>query len=215
MGYYVEGVADQLAKTSHKQSLHPNFFQVYGIPDNLDAKIGLLTVHSWLFLHKMQTNPSKLPVGLDKMFANALISELESLALEEGVHELKLDRATLSMVNYIYRMFQALEVSLNCNKQGEVYPFYGLIHTLIFSQDPSVDPKRIVHFFNYLTKQFNHIDQIPTHHLVSGDAIFFTPPDTLPRLSEESINFEVSDLPKDFPLPPEVDRKAKAPKKKK
>lgn len=75
-------VAGQIYQALVARSREPVFFERYGVPDTLDGRFDLLTLHAWLVLSRMKQNPAQ-----DGALSQALVDTI-FVGFDEALREL-------------------------------------------------------------------------------------------------------------------------------
>ena len=90
----------------------PYFFASLGVPDNLDGRFETLTLHAFLVLRRLKSDPSDAATGLSRALIEAFIADMDRSLREMGAADLGVARRVKEMAQALYGRIRAYETAL-------------------------------------------------------------------------------------------------------
>jgi cytochrome b pre-mRNA-processing protein 3 len=82
----------------------PRFFAMLGVPDTMDGRFDMVTLHAWLVLVRLQAAGE---VAAAQAFTDALFVGFDEALREQGVSDMGMGRRMKAMANAFYGRFAA------------------------------------------------------------------------------------------------------------
>ena len=100
----IRDAAERLYAGVMARAREPVFFVSYGVPDTLDGRFDLLTLHAFLVLTHLKTNPAVAQAFIDRLFAG-----FDEALRHLGSSDMGLPRRLKPMAGAFYGRLQAYE----------------------------------------------------------------------------------------------------------
>jgi cytochrome b pre-mRNA-processing protein 3 len=91
----------------------PRFFDSRGVPDNLDGRFETLTLHTFLVLRRLKSDPSSAAAGLSRALIEAFIADMDRSLRVMGASDLGVGRRVREMAQALYGRIKAYETALD------------------------------------------------------------------------------------------------------
>lgn len=104
-------VAAALYRRIVEQARHPAFYQVGGVPDSLDGRFELITLHAFLLLHRLK-GEGEAGAGLAQAVFDTMFSDMDASLRELGAGDLGVPHRIKRMVSGFYGRIAAYEAGL-------------------------------------------------------------------------------------------------------
>lgn len=144
---------------------HPAFYADWGVPDTLDGRFDMITLHTFLVLDRLK--------GAEPQFRQALVDELfrdmDRSLREMGVGDLAVGKRVRKMAEVFYGRIAAYDKAL----EGPEDLLLNAIARNVFPDDPQ--PPGAAALASYLREQREHLAQGDAAALIRGDIHFKEP----------------------------------------
>lgn len=99
--------ADRLYQAVVTRARETVFFVSFGVPDTFDGRFDLLTLHAWLVLDYLSTNPAQAPVA--QAFVNRVFIAFDEALREQGAGDMGMGRRMKKLADAFYGRLKAYE----------------------------------------------------------------------------------------------------------
>lgn len=104
-------VAAALYRRIVEQARHPAFYEAGGVPDSLDGRFELITLHAFLLLHRLKRE-GEAGADLAQAVFDTMFSDMDASLREMGAGDLGVPHRIKRMVNGFYGRVAAYEAGL-------------------------------------------------------------------------------------------------------
>ena len=128
--------AAQLCVTVSARAREPVFFRVFAVPDTIDGRFDLVTLHAWLILERLQAQNER---ELAQAFVDALFERFDEGLRELGAGDMGMSRRMKKMSGAFYGRLEAYGAAADEGALTE-----ALIRNLYRGETAAVDPARVL-----------------------------------------------------------------------
>ncbi len=170
--------ATKLYETVVHQSRQPAFYTFCGVPDTVDGRFDMITLHIFLILHRLKNSAERSKEPRTRELAQAvfdtMFTDMDQNLREMGVGDLGVSRRIKDMVSAFYGRVTAYDKALASQDNGFT-AVAAAIGRNIFPESPEEveNPARIA---AYLRRETDRLAALPLEALAAGEVAFGPPP---------------------------------------
>ena len=177
-GRHTVRAAAKLYETVVHQSRQPAFYTICGVPDTVDGRFDMITLHIFLVLHRLKNSAERSKELRTRELAQAvfdtMFTDMDQNLREMGVGDLGVSRRIKDMVSAFYGRVAAYDKALT-PQDSDFTALAASIRRNIFPESPEEveNPARIA---AYLRRETSRLAALPLEALVAGEVAFGPPP---------------------------------------
>ena len=155
----------RLYKSIVTQSRTPRFYLDFGVPDTVDGRFDMITLHTFLVLHRLKKNHAETSL-LNQALFDLLFADMDQNLREMGVGDLSVGKKIKKMTSAFQGRLVAYENALKSTDDLEG----ALKRNLYRHVDPK--PQHVKIMAQYVISQVDVLDKTSTETLSRGDVVF-------------------------------------------
>lgn len=165
--------AARLYETAVRQARQPEFYTISRVPDTVDGRFDMITLHVFLIFHRLKNSPAKTAKLAQAIF-DTMFSDMDQNLREMGVGDLGVSRRIKVMVSAFYGRIAAYEAALAADDEGD-NALARAIGRNIYPETPedTLNPGRMA---AYLSREVSRLADHPVEALAAGKVAFGPPP---------------------------------------
>jgi cytochrome b pre-mRNA-processing protein 3 len=165
--------AAKLYETAVRQSRQPGFYTSSRVPDTVDGRFDMITLHVFLIVHRLKSSPAETAKLAQAVF-DTMFNDMDQNLREMGVGDLGVSRRIKVMVSAFYGRIAAYEAALAADSEDED-ALARAIGRNIYPETPkdTLNPGRMA---AYLSREASRLAGQPLDALVAGKVAFGPPP---------------------------------------
>ncbi|MGF1456207.1 MAG: ubiquinol-cytochrome C chaperone family protein [Alphaproteobacteria bacterium] len=171
--------ADRLYGKVVAQARQPAFYATAGVPDTLDGRFDMITVHLVLAMRRLK---AKDHAALSQALFDTFFKNMDSSLREMGVGDLTVPKRIRSMAEAFYGRVKAYEIGLEDEAGIEVLAL--ALARNVFRQETDVPGPGALGLAEYMRRQDRHLAGLDDATLVGGDWPFLEATLDLPDRAE-------------------------------
>lgn len=167
----VEDQAHQAFVLLVDQSRHPLFFTDFQVPDTLDGRFELMSLHMVLLLRRLKDVPASDPLFSHvRQFGQALydtfFQDIDLSLREMGVGDMGIGRRVKQMVQAFHGRIEAYEIPSTWDQGGEALLKEAVTRNLYGTCAPS--PVAVEGMVNYVKHTWSALQDQPIQGIIEG-----------------------------------------------
>ena len=157
--------AQQLYLAAVGQARQPALYLGYGVPDTLDGRFDMTSLHVFLVLYRLRAE-GEATRALGQAVFDYMFGDMDRSLRELGVGDLRVGRKIKPMVQAFQGRAQAYREAMLA---GDEVALTDALHRNVYQSDPAASAAALV---SYVRRQASHLASQPTDQLVRGMVSF-------------------------------------------
>jgi cytochrome b pre-mRNA-processing protein 3 len=153
-----------------EQARRPGFFIDCGVPDTLDGRFELISLHAFLYLHRLKREEQRA-AALGQRFFDAMFADFDRSLREMGTGDLSVGREIKRMAEAFYGRVAAYEQGL----AGDDAVLQPALRRNLFGTAPPTQP-RLQAMACYARREAARLNREDAVKLLAGQISFGDPP---------------------------------------
>ncbi|KLN59365.1 hypothetical protein WH96_17855 [Kiloniella spongiae] len=149
-----------------EQARQKEFYENHSVPDSLDGRFDMITLHMFLILHRLKTDKGTTEAFSQKLF-DLMFYDMDLSLREMGVGDVGVGKRVKAMLQGFYGRVAAYEEAL---QQGEKSLEEALGRNLYGTTE--ADQASIQYMRDYLVRQIEHLEEQDIVQIMSGKITF-------------------------------------------
>jgi cytochrome b pre-mRNA-processing protein 3 len=149
-----------------EQARQKEFYENHSVPDSLDGRFDMITLHMFLVLHRLKTEKETTEVFSQKLF-DLMFYDMDLSLREMGVGDVGVGKRVKAMLQGFYGRLAAYEEAL---EQGEKSLENALERNLYGTTE--ADKASVQYMSNYLIRQIQYLKEQDIAQIMSGKIKF-------------------------------------------
>lgn len=155
-----------------EQARLPAFYAAAGVPDTLDGRFELISLHAFLLLHRLKRE-GEAAAQLSQAVVDAMFADMDAALRELGVGDLGVPHRVKRMLSGFHGRVAAYEAGVNAADESLADALRrNLYGTLPESQDSGGDPMRASAVAAYMRAAVADLGRQPAADLLAGRVAF-------------------------------------------
>ncbi|WP_120496620.1 ubiquinol-cytochrome C chaperone family protein [Kiloniella sp. EL199] len=151
-----------------EQARHKDFYENHSVPDSLDGRFDMITLHMFLVLHRLKTEKETTESFSQKLF-DLMFYDMDLSLREMGVGDVGVGKRVKAMLQGFYGRLAAYEDAL---QQGEKSLEDALVRNLYGTIE--ADQTSVQYMREYLIGQIECLKEQDIAQIMSGRITFCT-----------------------------------------
>lgn len=150
------------------QARHPWFYATAAVPDTLDGRFEMITLHLFLLQHCLKSAPEQQPMA--QAILEAAFDDLDRSLRELGVGDMGVARRIRQMADGIYGRFEAYATAL-----PDTSSLQEALRRNLYGTAPDATPEAVAKMTEYTQQQLRQWQDLSAAELANGhwpEAVF-------------------------------------------
>ncbi|HZK89754.1 MAG TPA: ubiquinol-cytochrome C chaperone family protein [Stellaceae bacterium] len=152
-----------------EQARRPDFFVALGVPDTLDGRFELISLHAFLYLRRLKGEAPPAP-ALAQRFFDTMFADFDRSLREIGTGDLSVGRQVKRMAEAFYGRVRAYEAGLD----GDEAELSAALARNLYGT-AAATPEQLRRIGAYLRRESANLAAQPTVALLAGRTAFDPP----------------------------------------
>ena len=166
----VQNAAELAYRRVVEHARRPGFFAECGVPDTVNGRFELISLHAFLYLHRLRREEPAAALG--QRFFDTMFADFDRSLREMGTGDLSVGREIRHMAEGFYGRIAAYGRGL---AEGDAALQPALARNL-FGTAPTT-PGRLAAMADYVRREAAQLNRQPTAELLAGHVSFGDPPE--------------------------------------
>jgi cytochrome b pre-mRNA-processing protein 3 len=149
-----------------ERAREPQFFADWGVPDTLDGRFEMLSLHAFLIFNRLKADPGFTGDFAQDLF-DTMFADLDRVLREMGATDIGVGRHVKTMARGLYGRLVAYEQGLS---EGDAALEDALRRNLYGTVNP--EPAQIMAIQLYLRRQVTALTSVPVTSFLAGEVPF-------------------------------------------
>lgn len=161
--------AHALYAAAVSQARKPTFYSDLGVPDSLDGRFDLITVHAFLIINRLKQISEENPTAeeLSQVMFDVMFADMDRSLREMGVGDLGVGKRVKAMARAFFGRVAAYEAGL---AEGGDALEQALARNLYRGEPPA--PEKLAAMADYVQAQYQALHAIPAAEIMEGRVTF-------------------------------------------
>jgi cytochrome b pre-mRNA-processing protein 3 len=160
--------------TVTRQARLPDFYVDWGVPDTVDGRFDMITLHAFLVLHRLKSEDEQ-GEPLAQAFFDLMFADMDWNLREMGAGDLGVGRRVKTMVSAFYGRIAAYEKGLTDDAANLVDSLRRNLY-----RGATVPDHAVEQMADYVRREVENLSRLPFDSLTSGTLSFGPPPQRKP-----------------------------------
>ncbi len=150
------------------QSRHPAFFTDLGVPDTLEGRFEMVSLHAWLVMRRLAMG-GKPAADFNQGLFDFMFADLDFNLREMGAGDMKVGDRVKDLASHYYGRVGAYDAGIAVKDDPSVLES-AIDRNLYGSTLP--DPAHVATMARYMRRQLAHLEAFPIDRLLAGQVEF-------------------------------------------
>lgn len=146
----------------------PVFFTDYGVPDTLEGRFEMVSLHAWLVMRRLAMGGARTGDFNQALF-DFMFADLDFNLREMGAGDMKVGDRVKDLASHYYGRVEAYDAGIREADDPSVL-IAALDRNLYGSTLP--DPAHVATMADYVRRQLAHLETFPLDRLLAGEVEF-------------------------------------------
>jgi cytochrome b pre-mRNA-processing protein 3 len=160
--------AEAIYKAAVARARDPIFYARYAVPDSLDGRFDMISLHVFLVLHRLKQEDDRTKALAQKLF-DTMFADMDESLRELGVGDLAVGRRVKTMAQALYGRIAAYQAALDSDDDGDLA---AALRRNLYRGDITPPATAVAAVAAYTRAQAMHLAGIGFAELVAGGQIF-------------------------------------------
>lgn len=157
-------IADELYQTAVREARAPVFYQTLGVPDTVDGRFEMITLHVFIVMQALKAQGYQGQVLLQPLF-DVMFRDIERAGREMGIGDLSIPKQIKRMMEGFHGRALSYEQALSKNNNDLI----NVINRNVYGTVTRPDAAVLMAVSNYLKNNINHLK---SQDILSGHIVF-------------------------------------------
>lgn len=175
-----EAAAYALYRTVVAQARRPEFYTDLGVPDTLDGRFDMITLHAFLVLYRLRGVERKdAGKALSQRLFDLMFADMDQNLREMGVGDLSVGKKIKAMTQAFNGRIHAYDAGLAAPEDGADAnaTLRGALRRNVFGTIGDEDPVALSRMADYVRAEVQGLARQPDDAILKGQVAFGAPPD--------------------------------------
>jgi cytochrome b pre-mRNA-processing protein 3 len=156
-----------------RQSRQPVFYKEYHVPDTVDGRFEMISVHMILVLLRLRRNADDKMREISQRLFDEMFHDMDRNLREMGVGDLSVPKKMKVMMHgFNGRMHAYSRVLSGWAEEDDGETMQDVVARNVYGTSYEIDVNSISVMADYITKQYEHIRSLSVLQLLNDDEIF-------------------------------------------
>ena len=155
-----------------RQSRQPVFYKDYNVPDTVDGRFEMISVHMILVLLRLKKNADEKMREISQRLFDEMFHDMDRNLREMGVGDLSVPKKMKVMMNgFNGRMHAYSKILMGWDEEGDE-TMQDVVARNVYGTSYEIDVNNIAAMSDYIMGQHEHIRTLSILQLLNDDEIF-------------------------------------------
>jgi cytochrome b pre-mRNA-processing protein 3 len=164
--------AQRLYASIVEQARLPAFYERFGVPDSLDGRFEMISLHAFLTLHRLKEEKSRESQALSQAVFDLLFADMDRSLREMGVGDLGVGKRVKKMAEAFYGRLAAYDAAL---ESGDASRLAAALRRNLYGTLGEVEEELPAALAAYMLDQARVLARLRGAAILSGE-LHFEPP---------------------------------------
>lgn len=161
--------AHRLYATVVEQARSPFFYSDLGVPDSLDGRFELISLHTFLVLHRLKSDSSGEGTALGQRLVDLMFADMDQSLREMGVGDMGVGKRVKKMAEAFHGRVAVYSAALVDDQDTQLR---GALRRNLFGTSDHVEDRSLAQIAEYLIRQVALLDSQESADIMGGRIAF-------------------------------------------